>query len=343
VNEQAENITLTEVAEITGGTVYGNGNTVIKGVCSLDNPRPDHIALALYTGNLKLEGANRPCALIVSKADEIKGIPLLIHKDPRLAFTLALRKFHGDPSAKTGIDPQAVVSPDAKVDYTAWVGPFSVIDDGAEIKSGAQISSGCYVGAGTIIGEKSRLMPNVTILHDVYIGQRCIIHSGVVIGSDGFGYTPTKNGNLKVPQVGRVEIGDDVEIGANTTIDRATLDATRIGDDVKIDNLVQVAHNVQIGAHTRIAAQVGVSGRVIIEGNVVIAGQAGFQNGIKVGEGSTVAGQAGVTRHVPPGSVVSGYPAREHKKALQILSAQNRLPEILERLEKIESKLEIKD
>jgi UDP-3-O-[3-hydroxymyristoyl] glucosamine N-acyltransferase len=176
-------------------------------------------------------------------------------------------------------------------------------------------------------------------MHDVTIGARCIVHPGAVIGSDGFGYTPVDGENLKVPQVGRVEIGDDCEIGANVTIDRATLDATVIENDVKIDNLVQVAHNVRIGAHTRIAAQAGLSGRVIIEDNVVIAGQAGFNNGIRVGKGSVVGGQAGVTRSLPPGSEVSGYPARDHRKALQLLAAQNRLPEILDRLERLERRI----
>jgi UDP-3-O-[3-hydroxymyristoyl] glucosamine N-acyltransferase len=193
-----------------------------------------------------------------------------------------------------------------------------------------------------VIGEETRLHPNVTILHDVKIGSRCIFNSGVVIGSDGFGFTPTPDGNIKVPQTGTVVIGDDVELGANTCVDRATLDATRIGNDVKVDNMVQIAHNVQIGDHTRIAAQAGLSGRAFIESNVVIAGQAGFQNGIVVGEGSIVGGQSGVTRNVKPHSRVSGYPARDHKQALMLQAAVNRLPEILKRLEQLEQSLKEK-
>jgi UDP-3-O-[3-hydroxymyristoyl] glucosamine N-acyltransferase len=333
-------ITLSELAGLTGSTVHGSGDTVIFGVCSLDNPREGNIALAVGSAvGLLKESPVKPTALIVSGPVEGLEIPFLVHKDPRLAFTIALRHFHREPSIKQGIDPNAFVSLDALIDPTVTVGPFAVIEPRVVIGREVVIGAGCYIGERTTIGDHTKIHPNVAVMHDVTIGSRCIIHPGVVIGSDGFGFTPTGDENLKVPQVGRVEIGDDVEIGANTTIDRATIDATVIGNDVKIDNLVQIAHNVQIGDHTRIAAQAGISGRTVIENNVVIAGQAGFQNGIRVGEGSVVAGQAGVTRHVKPGSRVSGYPARDHREALQLLAAQNRLPEILERLEKLEKQI----
>jgi UDP-3-O-[3-hydroxymyristoyl] glucosamine N-acyltransferase len=336
-----EKISLAELAELTGGELEGDGGVEIHGVCSIDRPRAGYIALALAGARFDWADALEiPAALIAS--GKIKGIdlPLIIHDDPRLAFTIALRHFHPDVSPHAGVSPGALVADEAKVDPTASVGPFAVIENDASIGAEADIGAGCYIGANSVIGEKTKLYPNVTVLHDVIIGARCIIHSGVVIGSDGFGFTPTAAGNLKVPQIGKVIIGNDVEIGANCTIDRATLDETVIADDVKIDNLVQVAHNVKIGPHTRIAAQAGISGRAIIEGNVVIAGQAGFQNGIRVGEGSMIAGQAGVTRNVPPGSRVSGYPARDHRDALRLLAAQNRLPEIIERLDAIEKQLE---
>ncbi len=337
-------ISLAKLAELIGGRVIGDAGVSIAGVCSLDHPRAGHIALAVQPCKFQREGGRDiPAALIVSKPEDRGDVALLVHENPRLVFTRALIHFYDKKETISGIDPHALIAPDAEVDESAWVGPFAVVDSGAKIGAGARIGSGCFVGARSVIGEGTNLYPNVSVLHDVRIGSRCIVHSGAVIGSDGFGFTPTAEGNIKVPQIGRVEIGNDVEIGANTTIDRATLDATVIGDDVKIDNLVQVAHNVEIGAHTRIAAQAGLSGRVIIESDVVIAGQAGFQNGIRVGKGSVVGGQAAVTRHVPPSSRVSGYPARDHKKALQLLAAQNRLPEIIERLERIERKLDKKD
>ena len=337
-------ISLSGLAEITGGRLEGDGSVDIHGVCSIDCPRAGYIAMAL--GGVKLDWEDAleiPAALIA--AGKIDGIdlPLIVHKNPRLAFTIALRHFHPDRPPPAGVNPNALVAQGAKVDPTACIGPFAVIENGASIGAEADIGAGCYIGARTIIGERTKLHPNVTVLHDVVIGARCIFHSGVIIGGDGFGFTPTADGNLKVPQVGKVIIGNDVEIGANTTIDRATLDETVIADDVKIDNGVQVAHNVKIGPHTRIAAQVGISGRTIIEGNVVIAGQAGFQNGIRVGEGTVVAGRAAVTRNVPPGSRISGYPARDHREALRLLAAQNRLPEIIERLDAIEKQLEIND
>ena len=338
--ERKETITLSELAAMTGGRVVGNGDTRIEGVCSLDHSKGGHIALALDPSRIRWkEDEERPCALIVPGPAPVLEMPCLIHEEPRYAFTVALRHFHQEIGPSPGIHSKAVVDADAEVSPDASIGPFAVIAAGARIGPRAQIGAGSYVGHSSVIREDTRLYPNVTVMHDVTIGARCIVHPGAVIGSDGFGYTPVDGENLKVPQVGRVEIGDDCEIGANVTIDRATLDATVIENDVKIDNLVQVAHNVRIGAHTRIAAQAGLSGRVIIEDNVVIAGQAGFNNGIRVGKGSVVGGQAGVTRSLPPGSEVSGYPARDHRKALQLLAAQNRLPEILDRLERLERRI----
>jgi UDP-3-O-[3-hydroxymyristoyl] glucosamine N-acyltransferase len=330
-------MTLGELARITGGRVDGAEETAIFGVCSLDHPRKGRIAMV--TGGAKAswpDGKERPSALIVSKPPEGVSLPFLVHENPRLAFTLIIRAFQPESLCQCGIEPQALIYPGSAVDESAWVGPFAVVEPGARIESRAQISAGCYIGRDSVIGPETVLYPNVAVMHDVTIGARCVIHSGTVIGSDGFGFTTVDGRNLKVPQVGRVVIGDDVEIGANCAIDRATLDATIIGDDVKIDNLVQVAHNVKIGPHTRIAAQAGLSGRVTIGANVVIAGQAGFADGIKVGDRSTVAGRAAVIGDLPPDSKVSGYPARDHRKALRLLAAQNRLPEIIDRLEKLE-------
>jgi UDP-3-O-[3-hydroxymyristoyl] glucosamine N-acyltransferase len=329
-------ITLAELAEIAGGRVAGGGDTVIEGVCSVENPQPGCISFDDSRDCGRVSRENPPAALIARTPVEKLDIPIILHDNPRLAFTLVMRHFHPKAHFDGGVHPSAWIAPSADVDSTAWVGPFAVVEAGAKVAAGAWIGPGVYVGKDSAIGENTILFPNSTVMHDVTIGARCIVNPGAVIGAEGFGFTPTEEGNVKTPQLGRVEIGDDVEIGANSTVDRATLDVTRIDDDVKIDNLVQVAHNCSIGAHSRIAAQAGLSGRVVIEENVVIAGQAGFQNGITVGKGSRVAGRAGVTRHVPPGAIVSGYPARDHKKALKLLAAQDRLPEILERLDRLE-------
>lgn len=334
---------LAELAGLLGESVEGDGAVMINGVCSIDNPKAGHIALAEHPDKIDWTGkSERPSALIVRKSVDIEGLPLLVVENPRLSFTRIIRHFYHDDEIIGGIDPTAVVASDAEIDDTAWIGPMAVIESGSRIGSRTRIGAGCYIGQLSVIGADSVLHPNVSILRDVTIGERCIFHSGAVIGSDGFGYTPSTDGNLKVMQVGGVLIGDDVEVGANTTIDRATLDLTVIGNDVKIDNLVQIAHNVKIGDRTRIAAQVGIPGRVTIENDVVIGGQAGFQNGITVGEGSTIAGRAGVTKSVPKHSTVSGYPAEDHKKALHLLAMQRRMPEMLGRIETIEKELGMK-
>jgi UDP-3-O-[3-hydroxymyristoyl] glucosamine N-acyltransferase len=340
VDDGTQRIALSTLAEMTGGQVIGDAHASIRGVCSLDHPRPGCIAMALEGVRISwAEDSARPAALIVSSPLEGFSLPFLVHKNPRTAFAIALGAFHQEHAQPPGIHPSAIVDPEAEIGEDAWIGPLTVIEAGARIGSKAQVWPGTYVGRNSIIGSETKLFPNVTVMHDVTIGARCSISSGVVIGSDGFGFTQTESGNMKVPQIGRVVIGDDVEIGANTTIDRATLDETVISDDVKIDNLVQIAHNVKIGPHTRIAAQAGLSGRAEIGANVVIAGQAGFQNGIKVGDGCMIAGRAAVIGDIPAGSRVSGYPARDHRKALKILALQNRLPEILDRLEKVEQRV----
>jgi UDP-3-O-[3-hydroxymyristoyl] glucosamine N-acyltransferase len=345
VAESLKNMTLSKLAGLLGESVEieGGGAVLITGVCSIDNPKAGHIALAEHPDKIVWdENTERPAALIVKKAFNIEGLSLLIVENPRIAFAHILRHFYYEDEFTGGIDPSAVVASDAEIDETAWIGPLAVLESGSRIGAGVEIGAGCFIGENSVIGDNSFLHPNVTILKDVTVGKRCIFHSGAVIGSDGFGFTPSPEGNLKVMQVGGVQIGDDVEVGANTTIDRATLDMTVIGNDVKIDNLVQIAHNVRIGDHTRIAAQVGVTGRVTIENDVVVAGQAGFQNGITVGEGSVVGGRAGVTKSVPKHSIISGYPADDHKKSLYLQAMQKRLPEMMERLEKIEKHLDLK-
>jgi len=291
---------------IIGGDVVGDGDIVITGACSLENPARNQITFAVKPSDIgEINENNAPGAVIASEKIDGISIPTVIHTKPRLGFTLALRYFYPDRISTGKIHLAAVIADGAVIDPTAEIGPNAVIETGASIGAGTIIGPGCYVGKNTSIGENTLLYPNVTVMHDVSIGSGCIFHPGVVIGSDGFGYETTPDHNLKMPQVGRVEIGNNVEIGANSTVDRATLDATIISDDVKLDNLVQIAHNVKIGPHTRIAAQAGLSGRADIGANVVIAGQAGFNNGVKVGDGSVVGGQAGVTGDVRPGKMVS--------------------------------------
>jgi len=340
LSEKNKNITLGELASIIKGEAVGDIGYRIVGACSIENPVAHHITFAVDPGGVvELDKAKAQVAVIVGEKVDGISIPMIVHKNPRLGFTLALRYFHPAARGSGNRHIKAVISEKAHVDPTADVGPFAVIEAGARVGAGSIIGVGCYVGENSVIGEDTRLYPNVTVMHDVKIGSGCILHPGVVIGSDGFGFEATQDGNIKMPQVGRVEIGNNVEVGANTTIDRATLDATVISDDVKLDNLVQIAHNVKIGSHTRIAAQAGLSGRAVIGENVVVAGQAGFNNGVNVGDNSVIGGRAGVVGNVKAGTMVSGYPAREHEKSKKIIAATMRLPQLMEKVERLEKEL----
>ena len=210
------------------------------------------------------------------------------------------------------------------------IGPYVVIEPGATIGSGATIMAHCYIGYSAAVGGQSLLYPSVTIRELVQVGSRVIIHSGTVIGSDGFGFVPGRGGHTKIPQIGTVVIGDDVEIGANTAIDRATTGATTIGKGTKIDNLVHIAHNVHIGEHCFIAGQTGIAGSARIGNFVTFAGQSGAVGHITIGDGATIAGRAAVIGNVAPGETVSGYPARPHREAMKIEVLIRKLPEMYE-------------
>ncbi|HEY8368325.1 MAG TPA: UDP-3-O-(3-hydroxymyristoyl)glucosamine N-acyltransferase, partial [Thermodesulfobacteriota bacterium] len=219
------------------------------------------------------------------------------------------------------------------------VGPLSSIGPRCRIGAGAWLVSGVHLGEGVEIGEATTLHPHVTVYPDCRIGSRVIVHAGTVIGSDGFGFARTPNGAVKVPQVGRVVIEDDVEIGANCAIDRATLGETRIGRGVKIDNLVQIGHNVQLGPGTIVVAQAGISGSTKVGRGVTIAGQAGLVGHVEVGDGVIVTAQTGVTNDVPAGQVVSGSPHRPHGEWKRIMAAMADLPNLRQRVKALERRV----
>jgi len=215
-----------------------------------------------------------------------------------------------------------------------------VVEAGARIATGSRIWAGCYVGYGVQIGVHSVLYPRVTVLEHCVIGERAVIHSGAVIGSDGFGFNVDEKGvRTKIPQIGIVYIGNNVEIGANVTIDRARFGRTYIGDGVKIDNLVHIAHNVVIQDHAVVVAQVGISGSTMIESRAILGGQAGVAGHLVIGEGAVVGAQGGVTKDVRPGVYVTGYPATEHSKAAQTRAHVNRLPHLKSRIDKLETRI----
>jgi UDP-3-O-[3-hydroxymyristoyl] glucosamine N-acyltransferase len=276
----------------------------------------------------------------LAERQELDGKSLLIAENPYGAFAQVMELFSGpSESIEPGVHPTAVIADSAVIGERVSVGPHVVIGGGAAVGDGTVIYPGVYVGDGVRIGRDTIIRPNVTLKAASRIGDRVIVHSGSVIGSDGFGFARDGDCHLKVPQLGTVIVEDDVEIGSNVCIDRATVGATRIGRGTKIDNLVQIAHNVVIGEGSIVVAQVGISGSTEVGRGVVLAGQAGLVGHITIGDGAMVAAQAGVTRSIPPGERVSGYPAQTHAFAKKIYACLQRLPDLFRRVRDVEARL----
>ena len=332
--------TLSELAAELDGLVVGDGTTVIRGVAGIREAMPGDLtflANSRYDSHL---AETRASAVICSREKRDAPLPLLMVENPYLAFQRAVRIFRPDHYRPApGIHASACVAGDAIVGREAAIGAHCVVEPGARIGDRVVLMSGCYVGHGASIGDDSYLYPRVVIREDCALGARCVLHPGVVVGSDGFGFALDKGRYHKVPQVGNVVIGDDVEIGANTTIDRATTHSTRIGEGTKIDNLVQIGHNVVVGRHCIIVAQVGISGSTELEDHVTLGGQAGLVGHIKIGKGAMVGAQSGVTKSVPEATVVTGYPATQHSAWKRLQAFIHRLPDLFQRTRELEDRV----
>jgi len=333
--------TLAEIAAEVGGTVIGDDATVIRGVAGIREAQAGEItfiANSRYDSHLADTMAS---AVICSREPRDSPVPLVQVDNPYLAFQKVVRLFRPELYRPLpGVHATAVVSPAATIGEGASVGAHCVVEAGARIGARTVLMPGCYVGVQAAIGEDCLFYPNVSLREECVVGSRCILHSGAVIGADGFGFAFDAGRYHKVPQVGIVQIGDDVEVGANTTIDRATTDATRIGDGTKIDNLVQIGHNVQIGRHCIIVSQVGISGSTRLEDFVVIGGQAGLAGHITVGQGANIGGQAGVSKSVPAKAVVWGTPAQPLTLIKRINAYLQRLPQLFQRTKSLEARVE---
>ncbi len=306
-------LTVNQIAFLASGTVEGDGQAVISSFAKIEEGKPGTIS---FLANPKYEHfiyTTGSTAVLVArdfKPSRPVAATLIRVDDPyaTVAYLLTeVQKMLNPP--RRGVEQPAFIHPEAEVAEDAYIGAFAYIGRGAKIGAGAQIYPQCYVGDGAGIGASTTLYAGVRVYHGCRIGERCIIHSGAVIGADGFGFAPTEHGYDKIPQTGNVVIADDVEIGANTTIDRAMMGSTTIGRGVKLDNLIQVAHNCFIGEHTVIAAQAGIAGSAKVGEWCMIGGQVGIAGHINIGSRAQIAAQSGIQKSVPEGARLFGSPA----------------------------------
>lgn len=332
---------LGQLAERLGATLRGASDTTIRGLATLQDAGPEDLSFLANAQYRKYLTDTRAGAVLLTPADA-EGYPgcALIVDNPYLAYAELSHVFDRKPKAPAGIDESARISPDAFVDPSASIGPYVVVESGARIEAGVTIGAHSVIGARSVVGEGGWLAPRVTLYHDVLIGKRVVIQSGAVIGGEGFGFANQAGNWRKIAQIGGVCIGDDVEIGANTTIDRGALSDTLIGNGVKLDNQIMIAHNVQIGDNTAMAGCVGISGSTKIGRNCMIAGGVGMVGHIEVCDNVFVTGMTMVTRSITePGAYSSGtamQPAAEWKKSAARL---RQLDDMAKRLRELEKQL----
>jgi UDP-3-O-[3-hydroxymyristoyl] glucosamine N-acyltransferase len=334
-------LTVEELARLLASRFEGDGRTVISGVAGLENAREGDLVFLASPKFRKILEGSPAAAAIVPPEEPFRGIPVILSETPQLTFIRAVELFFQPFRPEPGIHSTAVVSPSARIGQRVAVGALTVIEDKAEIGDGTVIFPLVSIYPRVKIGEECVLHSHVSVREDVRIGSRVILHSGVVIGSDGFGYLKLADGtHKKIPQKGTVVIEDDVEIGANSAVDRAAFGETIIRRGTKIDNLVQVAHNVEIGENSILAGQVGIAGSSRIGKNVVLAGQVGVADHLSVGDNVTAIAQTGIAQDVPAGAVVAGTPqldVRDWRKASVLLP---QLYDLVKDMKKLKARVE---
>lgn len=339
------NITARQLAQILQGALVGNPDVIIHKPAKIEEATADSVS---FIANPKYEhhaATTHAGVLIVNDTfhytDDIRAT-LIIVKDAYTAFSKVLELYAKTrQEKKSGVEPHSYISPSARLGNNVYIGAFVYLSDGVVIGNNVKIFPQVFIGDNCTIGDNSVIYSGVHIYHDTVVGSHCIIHSGVVIGSDGFGFAPQPDGTYyKVPQLGNVVIEDHVEIGANTTIDRATVGSTTIRKGVKLDNLIMVAHNVEIGENTVIAAQTGISGSVKIGRNCIIAGQVGIAGHVAIADGSRIGAQSGITKNISePDKAWFGSPVLEYHRSLKSLAVFRNLPELERRLRRLEEQL----
>jgi len=336
--------TAQQIAAALGGTLVGDPNVAVSTVGKIEEAGPDALA---FLANPKYEGYLSMTNAAVVLVNESLPLPqdlrttVIQVPDAYAAFTTILQRYEealATSGARTGREDGCYIHPSARVHESAYVGAFAYVAEGAVIGKGTQVMPGCYIGPGVRIGDGCTLHPSVVIYAGCQLYNRVTVHSGTVIGADGFGFAPQADGTYKkVPQIGTVEIEDDVEIGANTTVDRATMGRTVIRRGAKLDNLIQVAHNVEVGEHTVIAAQTGISGSTKIGRGCMIGGQVGMVGHIQIADGTRINAQSGLSKSVTtPGTALNGSPAFEYKAALKSQAVFRNLPDLQARIAQLE-------
>lgn len=332
--------TAAEIAKHIAGEVVGDPALVLKGFAPADRAQSSDLTFAENENYFARADQSAAAAIIVDGAfTTTHGKTLIRVANARIAFAKVLPLFFPEPIFPAGIHPTAIVPASAQVDPSAHIGPYCVLGERVRVGARCVLQGSDFVGAGCRMGEEVNLFPNVTVYFETEIGNRVRIHSGTVIGSDGFGYVQEAGAHLKVPQIGSVIIRDDVEIGANVTVDRGALGPTVIGRGTKIDNLVQIAHNVTIGENCLIVSQAGIAGSTRIGNYVILAGQAGIAGHLKIGNRVSVAAQSGVMNNIPDGEKWLWTPAQPDRQAKRQMIALQQLPELLRRVNELEKKL----
>lgn len=331
---------LSEIAALVGGRLVGDADPLITGAAGLEEATASDLTFVIRQDYLPRLAASAAGAVIVAPGMSTDR-PAIVREDPYAGFALFLQRFEApeDRIFPPGVHPSAVIDPGARLGRDVRVGPFCVLGPDVRVGEGSYLGAHVVLGADVSVGRDCRLHSQVSVREGCRLGDRVMLHAGVRIGTDGFGFLPGPAGFSKIPQVGIAVLEDDVEIGSNSCVDRATTGRTVVGRGTKLDNMVQVGHNVRIGAHCVISGHTGIAGSCTIGNGVAIGGFVGIGDHLKVGDGARIGGKAGITRDVPAGATVFGTPAIDIKESFRLFAALRKLPELLRRVSLLEKKM----